>query len=633
MAKLKSAGTSGADRRKREGKTDSRSGVGAVVSESASPSDLKGEAAASARKLLSQEGDAGSGGFRREDHELDKAFSAVLARMTGGISPAALSMAYLDWACHLAAAPQRQIEIVHNAWRAARHVAERSLHFADPNRSPWDLIKPQPNDHRFAKPQWANQPFNLFAQAFLLGEDWWHKATTGIRGLDPANEAVVDFSLRQLLDVFAPSNFAATNPEVVEKTLRSGGENLVFGWQNWLADLRRVLQPGKISNEAGFVVGETVATAPGKIVLRNRLIELIQYAPTTEKVRPEPVLIVPAWIMKYYILDLSPHNSLVRYLTDQGFTVFMISWRNPGAEDRDLAFDDYRSLGVMAALDRIGKIIPNTRIHAAGYCLGGTLLSITAAAMARDGDERLKSLTLFAAQTDFTEAGELTLFINESQVAFLEDMMWERGYLDTTQMAGAFQLLRSNDLIWSRVSRDYLLGERANPSDLMAWNADATRLPYRMHSEYLRKLFLNNDLAEGRYRVEGKPVALSDIHAPTYVVGTLRDHVAPWKSTYKIHYEVDADVTFVLASGGHNAGIVAPPAEQGHSYQMRTKAAHTPYLGPDEWQDIAPVVEGSWWPTWIDWLGQHSGAPIPPPKLGADGGPDLGNAPGEYVHT
>nr|WP_315756372.1 MULTISPECIES: alpha/beta fold hydrolase [unclassified Bradyrhizobium] len=583
--------------------------------------------------MLSREADATSGEFRREDHELDKAFSAMLARLTGGISPAALSMAYLDWACHLAAAPQRQIEIVRDAWRGAKQVAERSLQFADPNRSPWDLIKPQANDHRFSKPQWATYPFNLFAQAFLLGEDWWHKATTGIRGVDPANEAVVDFSIRQLLDIFAPSNFAATNPEVLEKTFQSGGENLIFGWQNWLADLMQVMQPGKIPINGEFVVGKTVAAAPGKVVLRNQLIELIQYAPTTEKVRPEPVLIVPAWIMKYYILDLSPHNSLVRYLTDQGFTVFMISWRNPGAEDRDLAFDDYRSLGVMAALDMIGRIIPNTLVHAAGYCLGGTLLSITAAAMARDGDPRLKTITLFAAQTDFTEAGELTLFINESQVAFLEDMMWERGYLDTTQMAGAFQLLRSNDLIWSRVSRDYLLGERANPSDLMAWNADATRLPYRMHSEYLRKLFLNNDLAEGRYRVEGKPVSLSDIHTPMFVVGTLRDHVAPWKSTYKVHYEVDADVTFVLASGGHNAGIVAPPGEQGHSHQLRTKAADAPYLGPDEWQGTSPKLEGSWWPAWTEWLGQQSGAPGAPPQLGTDRSNDLGDAPGDYVHT
>ncbi len=631
MAKLKSAGASRPDRREREG-TIVNDRSSAVVSAETS---LKPEGALAApdAKLLSREADATSGELRREDHELDRAFSAMLARLTGGISPAALSMAYLDWACHLAAAPQRQIEIVRDAWHGAKQVAERSLQFADPNRSPWDLIKPQANDHRFSKPQWATHPFNLFAQAFLLGEDWWHKATTGIRGVDPANEAVVDFSIRQLLDIFAPSNFAATNPEVLEKTFQSGGENLIFGWQNWLADLMQVMQPGKIPINGEFVVGKTVAAAPGKVVLRNQLIELIQYAPTTEKVRPEPVLIVPAWIMKYYILDLSPHNSLVRYLTDQGFTVFMISWRNPGAEDRDLAFDDYRSLGVMAALDMIGRIIPNTLVHAAGYCLGGTLLSITAAAMARDGDQRLKTITLFAAQTDFTEAGELTLFINESQVAFLEDMMWERGYLDTTQMAGAFQLLRSNDLIWSRVSRDYLLGERANPSDLMAWNADATRLPYRMHSEYLRKLFLNNDLAEGRYRVEGKPVSLSDIHTPMFVVGTLRDHVAPWKSTYKVHYEVDADVTFVLASGGHNAGIVAPPGEQGHSHQLRTKAADAPYLGPDEWQGTSPKLEGSWWPAWTEWLGQQSGAPGAPPQLGTDRSNDLGDAPGDYVHT
>lgn len=630
MAKLKSAGVSRPER-EREGTTDNDRSS-AVVSAGTS---LKPAAAlaASDAKLLSREADANSGELRREDHELDKAFSAMLARLTGGISPAALSMAYLDWACHLAAAPQRQIEIVRDAWYGAKQVAERSLHFADPNRGPWDLIKPQANDHRFSTPQWATYPFNLFAQAFLLGEDWWHKATTGIRGVDPANEAVVDFSIRQLLDIFAPSNFAATNPEVLEKTFQSGGENLIFGWQNWLADIMQVMQPGKISSNGEFVAGKTVATAPGKVVLRNQLIELIQYLPTTEKVRPEPVLIVPAWIMKYYILDLSPHNSLVRYLTDQGFTVFMISWRNPGAEDRDLAFDDYRSLGVMAALEMIGTIIPNTPVHAAGYCLGGTLLSITAAAMARDGDQRLKTITLFAAQTDFTEAGELTLFINESQVAFLEDMMWERGYLDTTQMAGAFQLLRSNDLIWSRVSRDYLLGERANPSDLMAWNADATRLPYRMHSEYLRKLFLNNDLAEGRYRVEGKPVSLSDIHTPMFVVGTLRDHVAPWKSTYKVHYEVDADVTFVLASGGHNAGIVAPPGEQGRSHQMRTKAADAPYLGPDEWQSTSPKLEGSWWPAWTAWLGQQSGAPGAPPQLGADRSNDLGDAPGDYVHT
>jgi len=276
----------------------------------------------------------------------------------------------------------------------------------------------------------------MMAQAFLLSQGWWHNATTGVRGVAKQNEAIVEFSVRQMLDVLPPSNFAATNPEVLRKSFESGGANFVRGWQNFCSDWMRVTSAGLGPVKAGdFVVGETVATSRGKVVFHNELIELIQYYPTTEKVHPEPILIVPAWIMKYYILDLSPQNSLVKHLTGEGFTVFMISWRNPEAADRDVAFDDYRTLGVKAALDTIGDIVPDRQVHALDYCLGGTLLSISTAAMARDGDDRLKTISLLAAQTDFTEAGELTLFINESQVAFLEDMMWERGVLDTTQMA------------------------------------------------------------------------------------------------------------------------------------------------------------------------------------------------------
>jgi polyhydroxyalkanoate synthase len=569
-----------------------------------------------------------------EAYPADRAFHALLAGLTGGLSPVALSLAYIDWASHLAAAPQRRMQISQDALRSARRFLEAALHWFSPNQGPWSLIKPQPQDRRFAGPGWENPPFNLLAQVFLLNEQWRHNATTGLRGVAPANEAIVEFSVRQLLDMLAPSNFAVTNPEVLQKAFRSSGDNFVFGWQNWCSDLMRLLSAGKQpAKDQDFIVGETVATSRGKVVFRNELIELIQYYPTTGKVHPEPILIVPAWIMKYYILDLSPQNSLVKFLTDQGFTVFMISWRNPGPEDRDIAFDDYRRLGVEAAVALIGVIVPGRQIHALGYCLGGTLLSIAAATMARSGDTRLKSITLLAAQTDFTEAGELTLFITESQVAFLEDMMWERGVLDTTQMAGAFQLLRSNDLIWSRGTRDYLMGERAPPSDLMAWNADATRLPYRMHSEYLRKLFLHNDLAEGRYVVEGKPVSLSDIHAPIFVVGTVRDHVAPWKSTYKIHYQVDADVTYLLTSGGHNTGIVAPPGEQGHSYQVKTTTADVPYVGPDEWLKTAPHVEGSWWPEWARWLTAQSGEPCGPPPMGVGrrDGQILPDAPGDYV--
>lgn len=555
----------------------------------------------------------------------------MLARFTGGISPVALSLAWLDWGAHLAAAPQHQMELFRNIFRDSGRFLEAAAHAT--SKEPWSVIRPQARDRRFKDRQWEAAPFNLLAQAFLLTERWWHDATTGIRGVSHANEAIVEFSMRQMLDMLAPSNFAATNPQVLEKAFQSGGENFVFGWQNWCSDLMRLLSGSKLAGEDQFVVGKTVAASPGKVVYRNGLIELIQYHPTTAQVRPEPILMVPAWIMKYYILDLSPQNSLVKYLTAQGFTVFAISWRNPDANDRDVAFDDYRKLGVMAALDMIGQIVPGRKIHALGYCLGGTLLSIAAAAMARDGDSRLGTVTLLAAQTDFTEAGELTLFINESQVAFLEDMMWQRGYLDTTQMAGAFQLLRSNELIWSRLSRDYLMGDGSPPSDLMAWNADATRLPYRMHSEYLRKLFLNDDLAEGRYRVECRSVSLSDIHTPMFVVGTLADHVAPWRSVYKIHYQVDADVTFLLTSGGHNAGVVAPPQEEGHFYQVLTKAADAPYVGADEWLKLAPRIEGSWWPEWTNWLAARSGAPCDPPQIGLGDALGLPDAPGDYVRT
>ena len=568
-----------------------------------------------------------------EAYHADRAFHAMLARLSGGISPVALLLAYTDWLSHLATSPQRQIEISQEALTDAKRFVEAAQHFFSPGQGPWSLVKPQAQDKRFGRPEWENPPFNLMAQAFLLGEQWWHNATTGVRGVSKQNAAIVEFSVRQMLDVLSPSNFAATNPEVLQKAFQSGGENFVFGWQNFCSDWMRAMSAGREPAKGDFVVGETVAASRGKVVYRNDLIELIQYYPTTGKVHPEPILIVPAWIMKYYILDLSPQNSLVKYLTGEGFTVFMISWRNPVAADRDVAFDDYRKLGVKAALDTIGSFVPGRQVHALGYCLGGTLLSISAATMAREGDNRLKSISLLAAQTDFTEAGELTLFINESQVAFLEDMMWEHGVLDTTQMAGAFQLLRSNDLIWSRLTRDYLMGERAAPSDLMAWNADATRLPYRMHSEYLRKLFLNNDLAEGRYFVEGRPISLSDIHTPMFVVGTVRDHVAPWKSVFKIHYQVDADVTFVLASGGHNAGIVAPPTEQGHTYRIKTEAADATYTGPDEWLKTVPSVEGSWWPQWTGWLAARSGELSEPPRMGskAADGQELPDAPGEYV--
>jgi polyhydroxyalkanoate synthase len=380
-------------------------------------------------------------------------------------------------------------------------------------------------------------------------------------------------------------------------------------------------------------VGRELATSPGKVVFRNRLIELIQYEPVGEKVHPEPVLIVPAWIMKYYVLDLSPGNSLVRYLREQGFTVFMISWKNPDRDDRDLGMEDYHQLGVMAAVDAVGRIVPDTKVHGVGYCLGGTLLAISAAAMARDHDERFATLSFLATQIDFTEAGELTLFIGEGQVAFLEDMMWEQGYLDANQMAGAFQLLRSNDLVWSRMAHAYLMGEREPIFDLLAWNNDSTRMPYRMHSEYLRRLFLANDLAEGRYEVGARPVALADIRVPLFAVGTETDHVAPWHSVYKFNLMMDTDVTFLLTNGGHNAGVVSEPGRAGRHYRVATRMDKDRYVDPVTWLKQTPQRAGSWWPEWTQWLAERSGEKTLPPRMGASGRglPVLDDAPGTYV--
>ncbi|MCG5243881.1 alpha/beta fold hydrolase [Azospirillum doebereinerae] len=564
---------------------------------------------------------------------VDRSLHAAQARITGGISPAALVAAYLDWAAHLAGSPGKQMQLVRKAARKTLRFAVYAGRCASQDGAIGRCIEPLPQDRRFTGDVWRHWPHNLLHQAFLLNQQWWHNATTGVRGVSRQHEAVVAFVARQLLDTVSPSNFLLTNPELLQRTVREGGLNILRGAQNLIEDWGRAMAGEKPAGTERFQVGRDLALTPGTVIHRNRLIELIQYKPNTGTVRPEPVLIVPAWIMKYYVLDLSPGHSLVEHLVDQGFTVFMISWRNPEPEDRDLGMEDYRKLGVMAALDAVTAVIPGAPVHAVGYCLGGTLLAIAAAALARDPNERLRSVTLFATQTDFTEAGELMLFINESQITFLEDMMWEQGFLDAKQMTGAFQLLRSNDLIWSRMIHDYLLGERAPMNALMAWNADATRMPCRMHSEYLRRLFLDNDLAEGRYLVDGKPVALSDIRAPVFAVGAEQDHVAPWRSVFKLHLQTDTDVTFLLTSGGHNSGIVSEPGHPGRSYQVRTQASTDRFIDADVWAATTPRTEGSWWPEWCRWLEARSGPPIAPPAIGAlDAGlTPLCDAPGRYV--
>ncbi|MCP8937639.1 alpha/beta fold hydrolase [Alsobacter sp. SYSU M60028] len=557
---------------------------------------------------------------------------ATLAPFTRGVSPAALMLASFDWLLHLAVAPGKRMELVDKAARKnARflsHVAATALGQDAP-----PCIEPLPGDHRFRAQAWGSPPWSLWSQGFLLTQQWWHNVTREVPGVSPHHEEVVSFVARQLLDIVSPSNNPALNPEVLERTRDSGGANFLTGFSNWLEDASRLATGRPPVGSDAFVPGREVAVTPGKVVFRNHLIELLQYAPTTETVRAEPVLIVPAWIMKYYILDLSPHNSLIRYLVEHGHTVFCVSWRNPGAEDRDLTLDDYRRLGVMAALDAIDAIVPDRKVHAAGYCLGGTLLAATAAAMATRGDDRLASLTLLAAQTDFTEPGELALFIDHSELHFLDSMMWNRGYLSTDQMAGAFQLLRSNDLVWSRLVREYLMGERAAMTDLMAWNADATRMPYKMHSEYLRRLYIDNELASGRFMVEGRPAVIQNIRAPMFVVGTEADHVAPWRSVFKIHYLADTDVTFALASGGHNAGIVSEPGHRNRHYRLATKHANEMCVSPEEWAAALEPTAGSWWTAWERWLTRHSSETrVKPPGFGGAGARRrMDDAPGTYV--
>jgi polyhydroxyalkanoate synthase subunit PhaC len=580
-------------------------------------------------------------GGRRDDRDsysvtafadiTDRSLHAATARFTAGVSPAALAQAYSDWAVHIAFAPGKRIQLMHKAARKAMRFASYLQRCGAQGEQTEACIEPLPQDHRFVDEAWRKWPFNFIYQGFLLQQQWWHNATTGIRGVSKQHEEMVAFASRQLLDMVAPSNFPLTNPTILQRTIGTGGLNLAKGWQNFIEDADRAISGKRPPGAENFVVGRDVAKTPGKVVYRNRLIELIQYAPATATVRPEPILIVPAWIMKYYILDLSPHNSLVKYLTEQGFTVFMVSWKNPGPDERDMGMEEYRKLGVMAALDAVNAIVPDRKVHAVGYCLGGTLMSIAAAAMARDRDERLATLTLFAAQTDFTEAGEIMLLIDESQISFLEDMMWEQGFLDSRQMAGAFQMLRSNDLIWSRLVHDYLLGERETMTDLMAWNADATRMPYRMHAEYLRHLFLDNDLAEGRFLADGRPVSLTDIRTPIFAVGTERDHVAPWRSTYKINLQAEAKVTYLLTTGGHNAGIVSEPGHHERSFRVHTRNAH--YLDPERFYEEASRKDGSWWPEWVSWLQSRSGDPTTPPAMGApqSGYPQLAEAPGAYI--
>jgi poly[(R)-3-hydroxyalkanoate] polymerase subunit PhaC len=561
---------------------------------------------------------------------MDREFRTALARASKGMSSVELGLATMDWISHLSISPGKRLQLAQSFLNKLSQLGIYSVEamLRKSAQGPASGI-----ERRMSGEAWQKWPFNVFAQMHQTSKDWWKEATVGIEGVRSEHEIMVHAVVDQILDMISPANHPLTNPEVLKATFKQKGMNLARGIRFFVEDQVRDVANNGIAENDAYTVGENLAVTPGKVVYQNSLIELIQYSPVTKKVGAEPVLISPAWIMKYYVLDLSPHNSLVKYLTEQGKTVFMISWKNPDKDDRNVSFEDYVQLGLMKAIDAARAICPKRKIHAVGYCIGGTLLSIAAAALARDNDDSLQSISLFAAQADFSEAGEITRFISRSQLSFLEKLMWKQGYLGTENMGGAFSALRSSDLIYAGIVERYLLGKKAALNDLMSWNADGTRMPYRMHTEYLEQLYLENRLSQNKFKVGGRIISLQDIRAPMFVLGTETDHVAPWHSVYKIHQLTQGDLTFALTSGGHNAGVVSGPEHPRRRYRIGTRYAGDKFVDPQTWMEENEVNAGSWWPAWDQWLNDHMSSQVIPPKMGAPGKgyKVLREAPGEYV--
>ncbi len=495
------------------------------------------------------------------------------------------------------------------------------------------MIQPGKDDRRFKDDAWANnQVFDFIKQSYLLSARWLETAVNDVEGMDKKTADKVDFYTRQFIDALSPSNFVMTNPEVLRATLESGGENLVKGLENLLVDLEegdgqlRI----KMTDPNAFKVGENIATTKGKVVFRNDLMELLQFDPLTEQSVKTPLLIVPPWINKYYILDLREKNSFIRWATAQGHSVFVISWVNPDAKLAAKAFDDYMLEGPIAALDAVEKATGEKSVNVIGYCIGGTLLACTLAYLsAKKQDHRVNSATFFTTMVDFTEAGELGVFIDDSQLTSLEEKMEERGYLEGSEMATTFNMLRANDLIWSFVINNYLLGKDPFPFDLLYWNSDSTRMPAAMHSFYLRKMYLENKLVEvGGIELAGVKIDLRKIKVPVYIVSTREDHIAPWKSTYAATGLYKGPIRFVLAGSGHIAGVVNPPEKPKYGYWTNEKLEKT----PDKWLEKADAHEGSWWPDWDAWAKERANNETVPARKPGDGKlKPLCDAPGEYV--
>ncbi len=498
------------------------------------------------------------------------------------------------------------------------------------------MIRPsepeRPNDKRFKHPDWSeNAVFNYVKESYLVAAKSILSAVRDVKGMDETSARKVDFYTRQFVDAISPTNFVATNPEVLKATLDTGGQNLLRGLENLLSDLSR--GDGRLSitmtDMKAFRLGENIATTPGKIVFQNNLMQLIQYAPTTTDVRKRPLLIIPPWINKFYVLDLQPKNSLIKWAVDQGHTVFVISWVNPDEKLAEKGFEDYMLEGPVAALDAIQRATGEPQVNAVGYCLGGTLLASTAAYLAANDDGRIASATYFVTLVDFSEVGDMAVFIDKEQLASLERRMRERGYLDAQDMSASFNMLRANDLIWSFVVNNYLLGKQQLPFDLLFWNSDSTRMPAAMHSFYLRKMYLENRLAEpGGITLAGTPIDLSRINIPSFILATREDHIAPWKSTYAATRLYSGPIKFVLSASGHMAGVIsAPGSKYGHWTNDDLPA------GADQWLAGATSHQGSWWPVWDSWVTRLDDVRVPAREPGGGNLPVIEDAPGSYVRV
>ncbi|MBM3487466.1 MAG: class I poly(R)-hydroxyalkanoic acid synthase [Alphaproteobacteria bacterium] len=549
---------------------------------------------------------------------------------TGPIDPLNVGTAFMDLMAKMMADPMRLAKAQMELWGAYMSLWQTTTNrLLGKEAEP--VAEPERGDRRFRDSAWSENPvFDYVKQSYLLSSRWIVDTVRKVDGLDDATAKKVDFYTRQFVDAMAPTNFVMTNPEVLRATVETRGENLVKGLGNLLDDLER--GKGrlhiKMTERDAFKVGVNIAVSPGKVVFQNDLIQLLQFAPTTEKVAKRALLIMPPWINKYYVLDLRPENSFIRWAVAEGHTVFVISWANPDERLASKTFADYMLEGPLAALGAIEKATGEKKTNVIGYCLGGTLLAATLAYMAAKGDDRIASATFFASMIDFAEAGELSVFIDEEQLAFLDERMSKTGYLDGADMATTFNMLRANDLIWSFVVNNYLLGKDPFPFDLLFWNSDSTRMPAAMHSFYLRKMYRENKLIEpGGISLDGTPIDLTAIKTPVYVLSPREDHIAPWMSTYAAVRIYAGPVRFVLAGSGHIAGVINPPTQKKYGYWTNDAKPDD----PKDWLATASEHAGSWWPDWRRWVGRHAGTEV---AARTPGDPKLAvieDAPGSYV--